>query len=392
MPRNPVKDQVAIVGVGSTGFSRQGASRSRDALVAQACIDAVRDAGVGKQEIDGVCGGLPRASTVVSMLGLPEVTHYVNHPPPFGFTIVDAMNAIHAGSADVVLAYHAMYRSPFVSRSAASDPLRRHLGWAGEPIGRPWRTDPEQLEGSPGYAAWASRYLHEYGVRREQLGYVAVNNRTNAADNPLAAMRDPLTMEDYLGARMVRDPLCMLDMDVPVDGADAFVLTTAERARDLTDHPVLIHAATTGTTAKNDEDQISGLGHHGQQVVAKELRAKSDIWVPDVDVYFPYDGFSFITLSWIENVGWCGEGEGGAFVESHWEKEANRIMIDGRVPVNPHGGSLSEGATQGSGHIREAVVQLRGDAGDRQVAGARSALLTLGGFFFNAQGLVLRQG
>ena len=108
-------------------------------------------------------------------------------------------------------------------------------------------------------------------------------------------------------------------------------------------------------------------------------------------MYFPYDGFSFITLSWIENVGWCGPGEGGAFVESHWDKDANRILIDGRIPVNPHGGALSEGGTQGSGHVREAVVQLRGQAGDRQVPDARTAFLTPGGFFFNAQGLVLRR-
>jgi acetyl-CoA acetyltransferase len=375
MARNPIKDQIAIVGVASTGFTRDG-SRSRDSLVAEACIAALRDAGVGKEDVDGVCGTLPSAHRVVSMLGLPEVTHYTNQPPPYVFTIEDAMNAIFAGSADVVLAYHAMYRN---------------LGWAGAPAGRAWRFDPESVEGSVGYTAWASRYMHEYGVRREHLGYVAVNDRTNAAANPLAAMRDPLTMDDYLAARMVRDPLCILDMDVPVDGADAFVLTTAERARDLTDTPVLIHAATTGTSAPNEEDQIPDLRHHGQQVVARELREKSDIWIPDIDVYFPYDGFSFITLSWIENVGWCEPGEAGAFVETHWDKDASRILIDGRIPVNPHGGALSEGGTQGSGHVREAVVQLRGQAGDRQVPGARTAFLTPGGFFFNAQGLVLRR-
>ncbi|MFI5953225.1 thiolase family protein [Cryptosporangium sp. NPDC051539] len=389
MARNPIKDQIAIVGVASTGFTRDG-QRSRDSLVAQACIDAIRDAGVSKHDIDGVVGGLPSAHRVVSMLGLPEVTHYTSQPPPFVFSIVDAMNALFSGSADVVLAYHAMFRNPAVSRAAASDPLRRNLGWGGAPAPHPWRSDPESVAGSVGYTAWASRYLHEYGARREHLGYVAINDRTNAGRNPLAAMREPLTMDDYLTARMVRDPLCILDMDLPVDGADAFVLTTVERARDLTDTPVLIHAATAGTTAKNDEDQIPGLHHHGQQVVVRELREKSDLWIPDIDVYFPYDGFSFITLSWIENLGWCGPGEGGAFVESNWDKDGNRILIDGRIPVNPHGGALSEGGTQGSGHIREAVVQLRGQAGERQVPGARTAFLTPGGFFFNAQGLVLR--
>jgi acetyl-CoA acetyltransferase len=145
-----------------------------------------------------------------------------------------------------------------------------------------------------------------------------------------------------------------------------------------------------GITAPTEELSTVGLGHHGQHVVVKHLREKSDIWIPNIDVYFPYDGFSFIALAWIENTGWCGAGEAGDFIDSNWDSAGNRLMIDGRIPVNPHGGALSEGGTQGSGHIREAVVQLRGDASGRQVKDAKTALLTPGGFFFNAQGLVLR--
>jgi acetyl-CoA acetyltransferase len=181
-------------------------------------------------------------------------------------------------------------------------------------------------------------------------------------------------------------------MDVPVDGADAFVLTTAERAKDLPKRPVLVHATTAGIVGPPDEDQSPGLGRHGQHVVVKDLRAKSDIWIPDIDVYFPYDGFSFITLSWIENTGWCGPGEAGPWLAENWDARSNRMLIGGRIPVNTHGGALSEGGTQGSGHLREAVLQLRGEAGERQVDGASTALLTPGGFFFNAQGIVLRTG
>jgi acetyl-CoA acetyltransferase len=391
MASNPIKDQVAIVGVGSTGFSRDSGGRSRTSLTAEACVQAIRDAGLSKQDINGVCGTAPSATTVSSMLGIPEVTYFGNQPPPIMFSISDAMNAVFAGAAETVLVYHTMYRSPAVSRSAAADPFRRNQGWAGEPAGRAWRFDPENVIGAVGYTAWASRYLAEYGGTRDVLGYVAVNERTGAVDNPLAVMRTPLTMEDYLNARMIRWPLSLLDMDVPVDGADAFVITTAERARDLPNKPVLIHAATAGgLTDKTQEDQIAGLNHHGQHVVVKDLRAKSDIWIPDVDLYFPYDGFSFITLSWFENIGWCKPGEGGAFLADNWDKERNRIMINGRIPVNPHGGGLSEGATQGSGHVREAVMQLRGQAGPRQQQGAKTAILTPGGFFYNAQGLVLR--
>jgi acetyl-CoA acetyltransferase len=182
----------------------------------------------------------------------------------------------------------------------------------------------------------------------------------------------------------------MLDMDVPVDGADAFVITTAERARDLALPPVLVHACTNGMIAQNEEDQTPSLRHHGQFPVLDSLRAKSDIWIEDIDVFFPYDGFSFITVSWFENAGWCGPGEARAFFEEHWDEKENRLLINRRIPVNPHGGALSEGGTQGSGHTREAIHQLQGLAGDRQVEDASRALLLLGGFFFNAQGAVFR--
>lgn len=388
--RNPVKDKIAIVGVGSTGFRRNIEGRSRDSLAVEASIKAIRDAGLGAADIDGISASSPAPGYMASALGLPSVTHYTAGHVPFTTAVIDAMNAVFAGSAECVLLYHSVYRAPAISASAARDPFRRGLGFGGSIPQVPSRMDPESVAGAVGYAAWASRYLHEYNVTREGFARVAVSDRSNAADNPLAAVRDPMTMDDYYAARMVREPLSLFDMDVPVDGADAFVITTAERARDLPHKPVLIHAATTGLVGPNEEDQIPGLHRHGQQVVVEALRAKSDIWIPDVDLYFPYDGFTIITLSWIENTGWCGPGEAGDFLKQNWDEQRNRILINGKIPLNPHGGALSEGGTQGSGHIREAVTQLRGGAGPRQVAGAKTALLTPGGFFFNAQGLVLR--
>jgi acetyl-CoA acetyltransferase len=124
--------------------------------------------------------------------------------------------------------------------------------------------------------------------------------------------------------------------------------------------------------------------------VVERLKQTSDLWLDDVDVFLPYDGFTIITLGWIENLGWCPPGGAGKWLEANWDGEHDRILVDGRIPVNPHGGSLSEGATRGSGHLREAVVQLRGEAGERQAPGARTALVVPGGFFFNSQGLILR--
>jgi acetyl-CoA acetyltransferase len=125
-------------------------------------------------------------------------------------------------------------------------------------------------------------------------------------------------------------------------------------------------------------------------VVCERLWAKSELTLADVDVFYPYEGFSNIALAWMENLGYCGRGEGGDFVAQHWDDTAQRIMIDGKIPVNTHGGSLSEGGTQGAGHLFEACLQLRGTAGPRQVEAADVALVTPGGFYFNSQGMLLR--
>ena len=387
--RNPIRDQVAIVGLGTTGFARDSGGRSSKALACEAAIAAIRDAGLEAQDIDGVVGPLepagPHPNEMAAALGISEVTHFSSPMPVAMFALASAANAVFSGSCDTVLLYYAYQRLPWNSRSAAQDPFRKHFPM-GTVIPMPEAPNPPAA-----YAAWASRYVHEYDAKREDFGRVALNMRANAQRNPLAVMKTPLTMEGYLGARMIREPLCMLDMDVPVDGADAFVLTTTERARAITKNPVVLHAATHGLVDKCDEDQLPNLSRHGQHVVVDALRAKSDVWLDDVDVFFPYDGFSIITLGWIENFGWCGPGEAGRFLEKHWDHEKGCAMIDGRVPINPHGGSLSEGATRGSGHLREAVVQLRGEAGERQVNGARTALIGCGGFFFNSQGAVLRR-
>ncbi len=389
--RNPMKDRVAIAGAATTGFHPANTRRTQASYVAEAAKKVLEQCGLSPGDVDGLCGSLPAAPAVQSMLGIPEVTWFANPIIPFGNHLAAAASAIHGGLCDVVLAYHGAYRMAWNTSSALRDPFRRGAGF-GSGTGTP---GVESIAGSVGYTAWASRYIHEFGTPRRHLGYVAVNDRTNARANPAAALRDPITMADYLAARMIRSPLCLLDMDIAVDGADAFVITTAERARDLRLPPVLVHAVVLGMTDKNEEDQTPSLRRHGQQVTVQNLRAKSDFWIDDVDVFCPYDGFSIIALNWIENVGWCGPGEAGAFIEDHWvanEDGTGRILIKGRVPVNPHGGALSEGATQGSGHLREAVHQLQGLAGDRQVESAQTALINMGGFFFNSQGVTLRRG
>ncbi|HEX7095268.1 MAG TPA: thiolase family protein, partial [Acidimicrobiales bacterium] len=323
------------------------------------------------------------------------VTWFANLPVPIGNQIVAAMNAVLAGACKTVLVYHSVFRDPSRSRSAARDPYRIRAAEGFYDM-RAWHgtghvaVEPETIFGSAAYAVWASRYVHETGLSREQLGLIALNGRANARGNPNAVMREPLTMDDYLAARMIREPLCLYDMDVPVDGGDAFVITTTERARELRSTPVLIHAATLGQQRHVEEELTQDLDHTGQAIVADVLWGRSDLKLQDVDLYYPYDGFSIITLKWFESIGYCKSGEAGAFLQDNWDDASGRLLIDGRVPVNTHGGSLSEGGTQGAGHLREAVQQLRGELDDRQVPGARTALVTAGGFFYNAQGILLR--
>ncbi|MGD9755057.1 MAG: thiolase family protein [Acidimicrobiia bacterium] len=393
--RNPARDQVAIVGIGRSPYARERTGCTPGSLVIDACIAAARDAGLGRGDIDGICGSTVAAQYVQAALGIEAVRWFANPQIVIGNQLVAATAAVHSGMCEVALVYHHAYRLPWSSRSAAQDPMRRRatLGMADA---RSWNgtghvdAGPNSLFGAAAYAAWAGRYLHDHGYGREVLGRIAINSRTNAAANPNAVYREPLTMDAYLEGRMVRDPLSVYDMDIPVDAADAFIVTTAERARDLPRPPVLIHATTLGHTDYGSEEQLRDLDHAGQVVVARTLWAKSELTLGDVDVLYPYEGFSNIALAWMENLGYCGRGEAGDFVAQHWVEADQRILIDGRVPVNTHGGSLSEGGTQGAGHLYEACLQLRGDAGPRQVPDADVALVTPGGFYFNSQGFLLR--
>jgi acetyl-CoA acetyltransferase len=388
--RNPVKDQVVIVGVGTTPFARSLPGRTGPSLALEAARLAILDAGLTAADVDGISAsamayyGSAGANPLFlqEALGIPETTWDATVAIPFPYLLSAAVNAVFSGACTTALVVHSLYRVA-VSQSAASDPFRARAmpAFGGA---RPWSI------GTDGYASFASRYLHDYGATKEDFGLVAINERNHASRNPHAVMRDPITMDDYFAARIVRWPLGLLDMDLPIDGADAVVVTTAERARDLARTPIYVHAITSGRTEHPNVTSLEGLEYNAQHVVLDALWQKSDLALPDFDLFFAYDGFTVITLNWIENAGWCAKGEAGDFLRRHWDADAGVVRIDGRVPMNTHGGNLSEGATQGAGHVREAVTQLRGEAGDRQVAGSpTSALLLLGGMYMNAIGTVL---
>lgn len=390
--RNPMKDRIAITGVGRSPYARDR-NATELTMVLEAATRAIEDAGLTADRIDGVVGGGLHTggidpAVVVSALGLPSVTYWTGVRPPIGNHLTAAVNAVWSGTANAVLVYHSAYRlgrGSFRERAAMGLPDGRAMLGDGHT-----ESEPYGMFGSTGYAAWAERYLATFNRTRQDFGLVALNGRANAVNNPDAVMRDPLTMDGYLQGRMIREPLCIYDMDVPIDGADAFVVTTAESAVDSPNRPVLIHALSMGLTAHPEEHLTIGLERTGQTVSASALLARSDLGIDDFDVLFPYDGFSLITLHCLETYGFCKPGEGGDFLREHWDDSRGRVLIGGKVPINPHGGSLSEGGTQGAGHLHEAVLQLRGRSGTQQVPDAASALLTPGGLFFNAQGIALR--
>jgi acetyl-CoA acetyltransferase len=220
----------------------------------------------------------------------------------------------------------------------------------------------------------ASCHFKRYGTTRETLGWIALNQRANAALNPRAIYREPLSMDDYLSARLISTPFGLYDCDVPADASIAVVVSHRDAAKDLRRAPVLVEAMGTQITERITWDQ-STMTHEPQVLgPSAHLWSRTTLRPGDVDVALLYDGFSFNCLSWLEALGFCGIGEAKDFLDG-----GKNIARDGAVAVNPHGGQLSAGRTHGMGLFHEAVVQLRGDAGERQVRDARVAVVTSGG-------------
>jgi acetyl-CoA acetyltransferase len=396
--RNPAKDKVAIIGAGRSPYHRNlDSTDTPGATALRACMAAINDAGISPSDVDGVCGSMVNSQYVQESLGLGDISWFANPELVFGNQLIAAVNAVYSGAATMVLVYHTTHIFPFQSRKAATDALRQRAAalegrssYGGFYGTGHLDSEPYGMSGATPYAAWASRYLHQYGVTRDELALVPINAHTNGLANPDATKRMPLTLDQYRNQPMVREPLGIYDMDMVVDAADAFIVTTAERAADLAARPVLIHTGTLGRAAKSSDIGTLDLETTGQNVVARRLRESSDIEVTSTDLVYLYDGFSPIVLFWLESMGFCGRGEAARFLAANWDAERQRVRLPNGAPLNSHGGSLTEGATQGAGHVMEAVRQLRGQAGDRQVSRAKTALVTPGGILYNSQGFIFR--
>jgi acetyl-CoA acetyltransferase len=206
------------------------------------------------------------------------------------------------------------------------------------------------------------RHMELYGTTKEQLGWLALNGRRNAALNPLAVYRDPMTMDDYLGARLVSTPFGLLDCDVPIDGSVAVVVSSADYVSDCPHRAVRVEAI-------GGSDGAGGWFHRddypkmAMSDAAAQMWSRTELKPADLGVAELYDGFTYLTIAWLEALGICGDGEAGPFVEG-----GTRIARDGAFPLNTYGGQLSAGRMHGYWALHEGILQLRGEAGERQVS------------------------
>ena len=235
------------------------------------------------------------------------------------------------------------------------------------------------------YALIARRYMHEYGITNQQFGEVAVTFRKHASLNPIAQMRNPITIDDYHDSRWIVEPLHLFDCCLVSDGGRALIVTSAERARSLKQPPIYIMGMGQGHPFE-DPMRRPTLTVTGAVESGKTAFTMAGITPADVDVCAIYDSFTFVVPMQLEDLGFCSKGEGGAFVEE------GRIALGGELPTNTSGGLLSEVYIQGWVGPHEAVRQLRGDCGERQVPGAEISLVTSsGGVLSTHATLVLRR-
>ncbi|OBF18813.1 3-ketoacyl-CoA thiolase [Mycobacterium kubicae] len=372
------EDKVALTGIGMSPIGRR-LMQPPLSLTVQACEAAIADAGLTFDDIDGLStypgggnfGGFGEGGVTAleAALGIRPTWHnggMETFGP--GGSVIAAMLAVAGGLARHVLCFRTLWEATYnelMKQGKISASMGRTASWQ-FPFGA--------TSAAHTLAINAQRHFHRYGTTKETLGWIALNQRANAELNPTAVYRSPMTMADYLDARPITTPFGLYDCDVPCDGAIAVVVSAVDAARDLAKPPVLVEAVGTQIIERIDWDQ-STLTHEPQVLgQAAHVWTRTSLRPTDVDVAELYDGFTMNCLSWIEALGFCGIGEAKEFLDG-----GKNIARDGQLSLNTHGGQLSHGRTHGMGLLHEAITQLRGEAGARQVADARVGVVSSGG-------------
>ncbi len=384
-----LRGSVAIVGAADTAVGRVP-DKDATQLCVEAALRALADAGLGKDAVDGLvtCNSMaqPRmyhAETIAEYLQIfPRWCLSANAGGGTTFSVIaQAAAAIRAGLCETVVV-------------SMADSLRSGLSRAQALVtqsssGHPEFETPYGATVPGYYALVAQAYLHEFDATPEQFAAVAVTCRAHAALHPHAQMREPITVADVLASRLIADPLRLLDCSLVSDGGAAIVLTAAERARDFPHPPVVLLGA--GEAHGHEHiSQAHSLTSSFAKHSGERAYAMAGVSPGDIDVAYVYDCFTPVVLIELEDLGFCQPGEAGGFVaEGH-------ARLGGKLPINTHGGLLSHCHPGNPGSmfaLTEAVAQLRGSAGARQVAGAELALLhAQGGILSSHATLVLARG
>ncbi len=372
------RGSAAIVGAAESDLGAVAALMSPIDLMAQGIHRALADCGLSLRDVDGLYCATTQvrtsAMTLAEYLGLPHAytDSTIVGGSSFEVHVAHAMAAIRAGLCSVVaIAYGSTQRT--VGRRAAS--VREY---------NPYETPFRPFLPASAYALAASRHMHEFGTTREQLAEVAVAARKWALRNPAAWEKKPLSIADVLAARPVSDPFTVRDCCLVTDGGGAIIVVSAERARDLKRKPVFVlgcgQAITHASISSMPDLTVTGAVHSGQQAYRMARLAPKDIALAAL-----YDAFTINTILFLEDLGFCPKGEGGRFVAG------GAIAPGGRFPVNTNGGGLSycHPGMYGLFLLIEAVRQLRGEGGARQVAGAETAIVHGNGGVLSAQATVI---
>jgi acetyl-CoA acetyltransferase len=297
---------------------------------------------------------------VTWIAGGPEISSQLG-------AVVAAANAVRAGQARHVICFRTVYEAAAMARpddypmprAARADSFSQ------------WTAPFNATSAVNWVAQYAMRHVKKYGLKREQLAQIALNDRKNALLNPRALVREPLSMEQYMSARMISDPLCLYDCDRFSDASTVLIVSAGAALGDVKCTPIRI-AAASYAVERHSWDQSEWMAAYP---TGEELWKHTDYRPKDVDTAQLYDGFAFLTLTWLEGLGFCGKGEAGAFIEG-----GHRIALDGELPLNTFGGQIGAGRLHGFGFAHEAVTQLRGLGGERQIKGdPRVAVACSGG-------------
>jgi acetyl-CoA acetyltransferase len=373
-----LKNQAAIAGIGMTELTKNSGV-SELSLAAQCIKAACDDAGIAPAEIDGLVSYTLDSTDEIEVaraVGAGDLTFFsrINYGGGAAVgTILQAVMAVATGQASTVVCWRAMNgrsgqrMGQGVSGSITSSDL---IHWS-------WYMAYGMLTPGSWIAMIANKYMHKYGVTREDLGRVAISQRNYALNNPRAfGYGKPLTMEDYLNSKMIAEPLCLYDFCQETDGGCAILITSAERARDLKQKPALIRGVTQASTQGQEQmtsyyrSELVSLPE--MELASRRVYAMAQLGPADIDAACLYDAFSSEIIMQLESFGFCGEGEGKDLVRD------GALDIDGRLPNNTHGGLLSEAYIHGMNNIAEGARLIRGESTSQPSKNVEHVLVSSG--------------